>query len=147
MILNDLVRYRIRKSKESDRTDDGLIEDDMLLNDFELLFNKKIVVCCADDSGRMADEYIRNLKGAQIYAFCEKYPDHWRKINGSDTFLDKPVISLSECERLSQNGDVLVILATNAAKKEEYVRTINNDHKGICPIVTWIGFFAAVFSI
>ena len=145
MIAKDLIKQRIGMNHTTADSGEQLIDDSMLMDDFELLFTRKIVVCCADDSGRIVNDIIKKLEGADIYAFCEKYTDHWKRINGSESFLGKPVISLSECEELSKTNEIMVILATNAEKREEYFRTIKNDYKGLCPIVTWIGFLVAVF--
>lgn len=85
---------------------DDMINDLMLMQNFELLYKKPIVLYGASSAGIRLHSWMREI-GLDISYFCDSDPLKWNEI-----FCDKKVISPIDLKNYAQQEDIIIILSS-----------------------------------
>lgn len=85
---------------------DNMINDFMLMQNFELLYKKNIVLYGASAAGTKLYSWMREI-GLNISCFCDSDPFKW-----NDILLDKKIISPNELKNYAQQEDITIIISS-----------------------------------
>lgn len=124
------------------------VTDDILINDFQKLYNRKIVIYGAGEYGKKTLEILRHLPEAHIDSFCVS------KNNGAtkseyEQIEDIPVKSLEVVCEETHPSDTFFIVSGNPDNTDQMIEQLGKYYTdNEIAVVTYIGFYlGAYFNI
>lgn len=119
------------------------INDGLLFNCFDKLFEKKIIFYGAGNYGRLAMDIVSHINGINVICFIETDADSWIERHKADEFYGLPVKDVT-CINQELANDTLIIIAANYDKNEDIIQNIQKCSYVPDNIITWFGFYFAV---
>lgn len=116
-----------------------IVKDIELIENFEILTDKKIILYGAGDYGRRAKNILDSIAGTCIEAFCVSSLNEWKEKNKSDKYLGIRVKSINELEEMLLSDDYIIIVTVCSKYREAILDTIFKKVPSLESVYTWFG--------
>ena len=121
-----------------------IIRDRWLINNIDILFEKKIVLYGAGSYGAAAYDIISNIEGMKICCFCETDVGKWKEKKMLGSFHNTPVKSVGEIKKELESKEIIIIVTTRAIYHNEIIKNINMVLGEEVQVFTWFGFYFCI---
>lgn len=124
------------------------IKDSLLLDNFELVFQKKLIFYGAGKVGQEALEWIENIKEiySRLECFCETDTTKWNGSQSDDiAYLGIPVYSLEQISKKFTSDEILFVLTTKrGGAHKEMLENLSYGFPSMMYCVTWFGLWFSI---
>jgi hypothetical protein len=113
------------------------------MENFDAVFEKKVVCYGAGEYGKRAFRLFNNLEGAEICYFIES--NHGKNEGEErDSYCGVPIVSPGELKNIYKPEELLIIITCNTSLDEEICEQITKEYPAVSEVVSWFGFYYAV---